>query len=549
MISYDQLPYPGSAYEHTHPAVLAAIASLAGLSPAPLATCRVLELGCAAGRNLLPLALTFPDAQFVGVDLAAGHIAEGQRICAELGIGNARLQQADILALDESLGRFDFIIAHGVFSWVPGPVQQRILHLCRACLAPQGVAVISYNVYPGWHAIDALRHGMRYRARGETEPARQVAAARAHVELLRRVRPEELQPPVGFASAYGQLIAAYASYCEQKDEAVLIHDELSPVNRPFYLWEFVELAQAHELQFLGDGELATTSPSALPPRMRQWVMAQAGDRIEREQLMDFVRNRSFRYTLLCHREHRLREQPAWDDLCGLHFSSRAAVSVDDSAEGRSARMATVRSSDGAFFETAHRLTLAAFRHLSQIWPQACTPPELANALADSVTASGPQPPGLDPLAASDIFGPAPPPDTPDVLRLAANLLHAAHLSAGLAELRQDPPPIALPPDERPVASAWARWEAQHSLRVTNLLHRPVELDEISRFLLLRLDGCTDVPALAAALRRAQFPPGSEALPPGLQDEQLQGIVRGQVRWLASAGLLQSTSFASPDFPQ
>src|SRR5258707_15247406 len=115
--SYDELPYEGDSYPAAHPDRLATIATLLGLRPPPVDRCRVLELGCACGGNLLPLALTLPHSTFVGVDASRRQIDAGQSLCHSLGLANVDLQQRDILDLDASLGRFDYILCHGVFSW------------------------------------------------------------------------------------------------------------------------------------------------------------------------------------------------------------------------------------------------------------------------------------------------------------------------------------------------------------------------------------------------------------------------------------------------
>ena len=75
---------------------------------------------------------------------------DGRATIATLQLGNIELRQGDITELGEKDGIFDYIICHGVFSWVPPPVQDKILELCTRNLAPQGVAYVSYNTYPGW---------------------------------------------------------------------------------------------------------------------------------------------------------------------------------------------------------------------------------------------------------------------------------------------------------------------------------------------------------------------------------------------------------------
>src|SRR5262245_39050357 len=148
--SYDEVPYASHPFAQTHPDRLATIATLFGMRPQAVEQCRVLELGCAAGGNLIPMAVTYPESHFVGVDLSGREIAEGQRAIETLRLKNIQLAQRDIRDLGDELGRFDYVICHGVYSWVSADVRDKILDLCARLLAPQGVAYVSYNTYPGW---------------------------------------------------------------------------------------------------------------------------------------------------------------------------------------------------------------------------------------------------------------------------------------------------------------------------------------------------------------------------------------------------------------
>ncbi|MFO0635500.1 MAG: class I SAM-dependent methyltransferase [Nannocystaceae bacterium] len=168
--AYDALPYTSYPYPRTHPDRLAALATLFGLSPAPPRTARVLELGCAGGGNLVPMAEALPQAQFVGVDLSATQIEQARSFAAAAGVRNLALHHASILDVDASFGEFDYVLCHGVYSWVPPPVQQAILSVCRERMRPDGIAYVSYNTYPGWHMRELVRDMMRWHTRTIAEP-------------------------------------------------------------------------------------------------------------------------------------------------------------------------------------------------------------------------------------------------------------------------------------------------------------------------------------------------------------------------------------------
>jgi len=156
---HEEMPYESHPFRQTHPDRLATLSVLLGLEPPPLPSCRVLELGCASGGNLLPLAVAYPHAQFAGVDVSAVQIAQGQAAVDACGLGNVRLLTRSVTDIDERLGKFDYIIAHDLYSWVPNNVQDAILNVCSRNLTEQGVAYVSYNTLPGWRVRGRRRGG------------------------------------------------------------------------------------------------------------------------------------------------------------------------------------------------------------------------------------------------------------------------------------------------------------------------------------------------------------------------------------------------------
>lgn len=260
----------------THPDRLAAMAQLFGMKPAPVTACRVLELGCGDGANLIPQAYYLPQSVFMGVDLAEGPIAAGSAMAAELGLSNISLRAADLRDLGPDEGEFDYIFAHGLYSWIPADVRDRLLAVCRERLAPQGVAFVSYNVYPGRYSRQMIREMLLYHTRAIEDPAQRIAEAR---RLLPQIEHEE------------------AKHVMEHGDDGLFHDDLAPINDPVWFREFAAHARRHGLQYLAEAQAHKTFDRA---------MEQAGentaDVIEREQYVDFRKLRRFRETLLCHEE-------------------------------------------------------------------------------------------------------------------------------------------------------------------------------------------------------------------------------------------------------
>lgn len=163
--SYNQVSYLSLSYAQSHPDRLATVATILGLKPPPVEHCPVLEVGCASGGNIIPMAVGLSESEFVGIDYASRQIAQGRAMVDALQLENLVLIERDILDLDADLGQFDYIIAHGVFSWVPRQVQEKLLEVCSRTLTPNGIAYVCYNTFPGWHHSGMMREMMMYRTR------------------------------------------------------------------------------------------------------------------------------------------------------------------------------------------------------------------------------------------------------------------------------------------------------------------------------------------------------------------------------------------------
>lgn len=267
---YDQVAYRTFPRRQTHPDRLAAIARLFGMNPAPVGACRVLEIGCGDGGNLIPLACHLPGSRFTGIDLASAPIAAAGAMARVLALPNIDLRVADLRELGPDAGEFDYIFAHGLYSWIPPDVRDGLLAVCCQRLAPQGVAFVSYNVYPGRYPRQMLREILLYHTRTLTNPAARLAEARC---LLAQLDHPEAKTLLG-----------------QGDDS-LFHDDLAPINDPVWFRDFAAHAARHGLQYLGEADSRSTFD---PPK--------DADPIEHEQHVDFVQLRAFRQSLLCHAE-------------------------------------------------------------------------------------------------------------------------------------------------------------------------------------------------------------------------------------------------------
>jgi methyltransferase-like protein/trans-aconitate methyltransferase len=461
---YDEVPYASYPFPQAHPDRLATLGRLFGLNAADPARCRVLELGCAAGGHLIPLALAMPQSQFVGVDLSAVQVAQGRRIVDDLGLANIRLQAASIAELDDGIGGFDYIVAHGVYSWVPNAVQEKILALCASQLNPGGIAYVSYNTLPGWHMRGMIRDLMRYHAAGFGDPAQRVAQARAILDFLARSVPTA-------DGAYGLLLKTELDALRNSPDHYILHEHLEDTNEPLYFHAFAERAARHGLQYLAEAELSTMLASNFPPEVQQTVLRIAPDLIRQEQYMDFLRNRSFRQTLLVRQDEPVQRALTPQRVRPLWIS--AALVPEDAATGPAAgREATFRAPNGGQLKTANAVTQAAMAVLAKHWPQALPFERLLQ-------------------EAQALCGPAATRRADDEETLASDLLQC--YASGLLELHSRASGFVVRPGTRPVASALARWQAAQGLpQVTTLRHETARIDANLGRLLQLLDGSRDM---------------------------------------------------------
>jgi SAM-dependent methyltransferase len=521
--SYDEVPYESFPFPQTHPDRLAVIATLLGLKPPVVARCRVLELGCAAGGNLIPMAANLPDAAFVGVDLSQVQIRQGQTLIDQIGLKNIELRHLSILDVGPELGRFDYVLCHGVFSWVPASVQDKILDICKKNLNLNGIAYVSYNTYPGWHVRGMIRDMLSYHAKQFREPAMRVRQARNLLDFLAKSVAKENSP-------YSLMLKGELESFHRSSDAYLYHEHLEDVNEPLYFHQFAERAADKGLHYLAETDLRVMVPGHYPPEVENVLQMLAQDLIHMEQYMDFLRNRMFRQSLLCHDQATANYQLRPEQLRAFHAASPVRVvdrpvaspvggqaaaglgavgqapssAINPAAGGAGNQAGTVAGQAGAVaddpamvhFESPDGITLAsrdplvqeAMRYLGEVWPRAVPFHEIVDAVRQRL-ADGKQP---DPATLS----------TERTSLGQAFLTFYVSAAGSLLELHLQPPPLSAAITPKPLASPLARTQALLSNRVTNQRHVTVTLGDFERQLLQQLDGHSDRTALQAAMRQA-----------------------------------------------
>jgi hypothetical protein len=479
---YDAVPYPSHAFAQTHPDRLATQALLFGLEPAPLEACRVLELGCSDGGNLLPMALALPDARFVGIDNNAGAVGRGQQLVEKLGVRNLTLETASIEDFEPEPGGFDYVIAHGIYSWVPPAVRDSLMAACRRALAESGVAYVSYNALPGALVRDVLRDMALFHAGALPDTERRLAEARAFVSFLVAGWPE--------GSRFGEQVRWSAERLLEHSDIRLVHDDLAEVHRSFYFHEFAAHAAAHGLQFLAEADYHEMQVGFAAPEIAQTLLG-VPDRLRREQYIDFLRGRMFRQTLLCRAEAAVDERLRPEIVARLAAAAPLNSNGVPDSEGR----LVFEGPTGTQLVTDKPLIQRAFERLGKAWPAA--------------------------IPVRDLI-----PDGADGAGLCEALLSGC--AVGVVKLHVRPPGLVPKAGERPRASALTRHEAATGDTFSSLRHAVVKVEnEFGRRVLMLLDGTRDRAALAAELRAAGDVP-----------DDLEGEIERTLTYLARFALLE-----------
>lgn len=248
--TYDTVAFPSMAMPASHPDHLAVIARLHGLSPPPVETARVLDIGGGDGINVLAMAEALPDARFLSIDLAERPVARGRAIVEAAGITNVRVEVGDILDAARSLDEpFDYVIAHGVYAWVPAPVREALLALIGRVLAPNGVAYLSYNALPGSRLRQMVREMTLHEVDGIADLAERYALAR---QFLRAFSTPHDDDPLPLAA-----LRTIAAKTAASGIGALLHDELGEVYAPQAFKVVAAAAAEQGLRFLNDADPAS----------------------------------------------------------------------------------------------------------------------------------------------------------------------------------------------------------------------------------------------------------------------------------------------------
>ena len=298
---YSELGYKSMPFPYTTPATLEAYAALVGVSAPNPKTARVLELGATYGGNIISQALFNSDATFVGIELSQEQVEKGNEVIANAGLTNVSLIQSDIASIGSEIGTFDYIIAHGVYSWVDDSVKDALLRLIDEHLAEDGIAYISYNTYPGWHTMDEVRQLMMFSNRDKTQFNHKEKVL--HGKTIGSIVGSQILKYDNLKERNSKFLGALRSVM-QKDEYYVGHDHLEPNNDPVYFYQFNDHLGAHNLAYLCDADLTLSMVRSFDADIADTLDKLAlNDHVAQEQYLDFMLDTTFRKSIICKAKH------------------------------------------------------------------------------------------------------------------------------------------------------------------------------------------------------------------------------------------------------
>ena len=294
---YKELGYKSYPFPFTTPAYLEAYGTLVGLKPPTAKTARVLELGATYGGNIISQAAHNPEATFVGIELSQDQVEKGNKIIEDAKLYNVSLVQGDILNFDESMGTFDYIIAHGFYSWISDEMKDKLLDIISNHLADNGIAYVSYNTYPGWHTMEEVRQLMLFANRGHDESTHKEKVLRG--KTVGSLVGAQILNYDNLKERNSKFLGALRSVM-QKDDYYVGHDHLEPHNDPCYLYQFNDHLKANNLAYVGDADLTLsmvrTYDESIADKLEQLAPNSQADQ---EQYLDFMLDTTFRKSIIC----------------------------------------------------------------------------------------------------------------------------------------------------------------------------------------------------------------------------------------------------------
>jgi SAM-dependent methyltransferase len=456
---YQTSVYPAMSHPSCDPSTTTVAAKLAGLKTPDPSCSTMLEIGCATGHNLLPLAARWPNSRFIGIDVSSAAIRTARETASAANIPNVEFIEADLATFDPGDTRYDFIIAHGIYSWVPEEVRKALMVFIPRHLSHDGVATVSYNTLPGWsqrQTVVDLVHRL-----AASVPALEEATP---VDILTYLTTIEFG-----STPYAEGLRTVIYDMIQKSGDILLYDDFGPTNYAVTFLDFIDDSQKSGLRYLGESQLSSNYPTSLPDESKTGLQLLATEPLLLQQTIDVLTNRTFRSSILCRSDAQV--DPKLTTATVLHFAVRILHAFERTPTG--GRLMDAHGQEKAHFE--HPLAVAFFSTLASTAPETIPTQEVMERIAAIPDAK------FDP--------------TTSLPPLAALMLDAARRN--LIELRSEPVRFESRIPNLPKLNTLHRRALERNEALVDIYHVPCSFPASKKAVLRAMDGTRNVEELAA----------------------------------------------------
>jgi SAM-dependent methyltransferase len=312
--------YTWGYYNELSPIYLNYVCALNGHHPVPIEDgFSYCDLGCGYGVTLNGLAELFPQGQFFGIDYTEEHISDATELAEEIGISNVTFKNLDINKFSEAgLPQFDFIVLHGLYSWIDPTTRESVRKFIATHLKEDGIVYVSYDTMPGWSAISPLRDiVLTHTASMMTDEVMKAQAGLDYLDFMAKNNAAYFvdNPPA----------KAFLDEIKTKDISYVAHELLVDFSKPYFFHQVATEMRSAGLSFSGSAILNLNFIDlAAPPEFRE-ILEQVKTRYEFENRGDFIRNQRFRKDVFKKSRKTLTPEEQLEILSHIVFGMTCAV--------------------------------------------------------------------------------------------------------------------------------------------------------------------------------------------------------------------------------
>jgi SAM-dependent methyltransferase/methyltransferase-like protein len=462
---YDAFFFESLSNPERHIDRLYAQALLKGVLPTHPRCAQVLEIGCSTGANIIPQAILYPKSHFVGVDVSKEQISLAQNVSLSLGLKNIEFLPIGVEHLNRISRSFDYIICHGLYSWVGLDTQRMLIEQIAHYLSPNGVGYLSYNTKIGWQNCQLIKRHLIECTHEILDSSVKIARARKIIEAALEIgRINEL--------LLHSRTVQFLTYLAAVSDALLLHEYLNPHASGVSVRTLDHDLKAYHLQYFGDARPQRESVDLIgfdTASSSQIDIRQQMTSAEKDDLNDLLRPKSFRAALVVRAGLKEKRVDSNELLSSLYFASPLVllsqeVDIDTNAPSAYLFMRGEEQPFRVFEEIVARIVIK----LTQTWPEPVSGQSLFTSLHTDSERS-------------------------ELLRL---------IYSGAIEVSSGNFGCTSVLEYKPATSPYVRLQAQSNTIVSTLKHEYFRINDFERLLLKLLDGTKTKESLADAMQSA-----------------------------------------------